>query len=156
MAQSYSGGNGAFTPSTTADNWTLDLSAQAYYQARVVAIACGGSNTSSAGYRTRWTRPTGAGSGSVTGLTLGYGDPNYTSAHGALNSAYATPPTLAADPAGNLFAVDWNNQGGQIVLTLPLADQWLVIGGVLTGQLSCRNTKGTDASLSSYQVIWEE
>lgn len=153
----FSGGNGAFTPSTTNDNWTLDMTAQTYYQATVRMFGWGGSNTSSAAYRTRWTRPTSAGTGSKTSLTLAYHDPNYNSAGGTLQSTYGTlQPVLASDPSGNLYATDWNNQGGVGVVALPLANPWLIIGGILQGGLSCRNTKGTDASLSSYQVTWDE
>lgn len=152
-----SGGNGAFTPSTTNDNWTLDMTAQTYLQCRVVMFGWGGSNTSSAAYRTRWTRSTAAGVGTKTSLTLAYHDPNYTTAGATLNSTYGTTqPTVAADPGGNLYATDWNNQGGVGVVALPLANPWIIVGGILAGSLSCRNTKGTDAGLSSYQVTWDE
>lgn len=152
----FSGGNGAFTPSTTNDNWTIDAVGTGVF-GKVVELTWGGSGTSSIGYRTRWTRPTAAGVGAKTALTLGFRQPNYATAAFTLTSTYATTqPTLAADPAGNVFSMDWNVQGGGGVYIPPLNNPIWVSTGVLQGALSCRNTKGTDASLSSYQVTWEE
>lgn len=156
---SFAGGNGAFTPSTTNDNWTLDAQASTGVFARVTQISWGGSNTSSNGYRTRWTRPSTLGTGALTQVTLAYNNPNYTTAAAALVSTYGTAqPALTTDPGNNLFAIDWNNQGGSGILVLPLAQPWFILGngGANKQQLSCRNTKGTDASLSSYNVAWEE
>jgi hypothetical protein len=156
---SFAGGNGQFTPSTTNDNWTLDSGATAAGPIRVTQISWGGSNTSSNGYRTRWTRPSTNGTGAGTPIALAYNNPSYTTAVSALNSTYATTqPTLTADPGNNLYATDWNNQGGSGILVLPLAQAWFLIasGGANKSQLSCRNTKGVDASLSSYNVAWEE
>jgi hypothetical protein len=39
---------------------------------------------------------------------------------------------------------------------LPLANPWWVSSGVLQSTIACRNTLGTDASASSYHVVWEE
>lgn len=153
----FNANNGAFVPSTTNDNWTLDMTAQTYYIARVMMVTWGGSNTSSAGYRTRWVRPTTAASGTKTSLTIGSADPNYNTALATVQSTYGTSQAvLPADPAGNLYATDWNNQGGTGQIILPQNNPWMVIGGALNGQLSCRNTKGTDASLSSYTIYWDE
>lgn len=152
----FTAGNGAFTPSTTNDCWTLDAVGTGVF-GKVVAIGWGGSATTSTGYRTRWTRPTTAGVGGKTALTLAFHQPNYTAAAFTATSTYATTqPVLAADPAGNLYATDWNAQGGIGMIVMPLANPWWVSTGVLQGALSCRNTKGTDASLSSYEVTWEE
>lgn len=153
----FSAGNGQFTPATNNDNWTLDLTANTYYTARIIMFGWGGSNASSNGYRTRWVRPTTAATGTKTSLTTGSADPNFNTALATCQSTYATSQAvLPADPAGNLYATDWNNQGGTGVVALPLNNPWIVIGGVLQGQFSCRNTKGVDASLSSYQVYWDE
>jgi len=153
----FAAGNGQFTPSTTNDNWTLDMTGGTYYVAKIIMFGWGGSNASSNGYRTRWVRPTTAAAGTKTALTWGSADPNYNTPQAAVVSTYATSQaTLPADPNGNLYATDWNNQGGTGVVALPLNNPWLVVGGVLTGQFSCRNTKGTDASLSSYNVYWDE
>jgi hypothetical protein len=154
---SFNGGNAAFTPSTTNDSWTLDFGVTAGTFGKVVMISWGGSLTTSTGYRTRWTRPTAAGTGTRTAITLGYSQPNYVAAGATLVSTYATTqPTLAADPAGNLHRQDWNGQGGVGVIALPLANPWWMSNGVLTGAISCRNTLGTDSSGSSYHVTWEE
>lgn len=149
--------NGAFVPSLTNDNLTLDMTGQTYLVARVMMVTWGGSNTSSAGYRTRWTRPTTGGTGAKTSITIASMDPNYNTAGATVQSTYGTSqPVLAADPGANLYATDWNNQGGTGQVILPQNNPWVIVGGILTGQLSCRNTKGTDASLSSYTIYWDE
>lgn len=152
----FSGGNGAFTPSTSNDNWTL-LAGTAGQIGKVVSFNWGGRMTTSTGYRTRWVRPTTAGSGAATALTLGYAQPNYTTADLVLASTFATTqPVLPVDPAGNLYAQDWNAQGGVGAIVLPLANPWWIIDGLLQSQLSCRNVAGTDANGSTYGVTWEE
>lgn len=154
----FTGGNGAFTPSTTNDNWTLDFNPGATGAfGKVVAIGWGGRLTSSTGYRTRWTRPTTAGVGAGTAITLAYHQPLYTSAQAALYSTYATTqPVLAADPGANLHQQDWNAQGGVGMIVLPLANPWWAVKGVLQSAISCRNVAGTDANGSSYECTWEE
>ena len=151
---SFSGGNGAFTPSTSQDNWTLDSQTAGVF-GKVVMVGWGGRLTTSTGYRTRWTRPTTAGASTFTALTIGYNQPNYTSA-GARLGTFVTAPVLASDPAGNLWQQDWNAQGGTGVVVAPLANPWWFVNGILQGQISCRNVAGTDASGSSYPVEWEE
>lgn len=151
---SFNASNGAFTPATNQDNYTLDMQTAGVF-ARATMVSWGGSATTSTGYRTRWTRPTVVGSSTFTAITLAANNPNYASA-GARFGTFATAPTLAADPGGNLFATDWNAQGGEGLLVLPLAQPWWFVFGAATQQLSCRNTKGTDASLSSYGLTWEE
>ena len=153
----FSGGNAAFTPSTTNDNWTLDFSATAGTFGKIIEFGWGGSLTTSTGYRTRWTRPTTKGTGAGTAITLGYNQPNYAAAGGSLFSTYATTQsTLAADPAGNLHRQDWNGQGGLGFVALPLSNPWWVSSGILQSTIACRNTLGTDANASSYHVVWEE
>ena len=149
-------GGAAFTPSLTNDNWTLSAVGTGVF-GKVVAIGWGGRLTTSTGYRTRWTRPTTAGTGGKTALTIGYSQPNYTTAAFTATATFATDqPVLAADPAGNLWAQDWNAQGGVGMVVMPLANPWWVSTGVLQGELSCRNIAGVDAAGSSYQVTWEE
>jgi hypothetical protein len=156
MARVYSGGNGAFTPSTAVDNYTLDTTTAGVI-ANIRSIGWGGSGTATTGYRTRWTRPTAVGTGAQTTIAVGLASPNDAVNGAKLVASYATTPgTLAADPAGNLHAQDWNVYGGIGYVVFPLADPWLAINGVLQGAIACRNTKGTDASLSSYQIQWEE
>jgi hypothetical protein len=149
----YTSGNGAFTPATNQDNWTLDSQTAGVF-GKVVMISWGGSGVSSVGYRTRWVRPTTIGSSTFTSLGQSFSQPNFATV-GSRVGTFATAPVLPADPI-NLHAQDWNVQGGTGVIVPPLANPWWFINGILTGQISCRNTKGTDASLSSYDVTVEE
>jgi hypothetical protein len=150
----YTSGNGAFTPSTSGDNWTLDSQTAGVF-AKVIAIGWGGQLTTSTGYRTRWTRPTTIGSSTFTALTNAYHQPNYGTV-GSRVGTFATQPILAADPSGNLWAQSWNAQGGVGMIVMPLANPWWISNGILTGQISCRNINGTDANGSSYEVTVEE
>ncbi len=150
----FTGGNGAFTPATTTDNWTLDSQSAGVF-GKLLWISWGGRLTTSTGYRTRWTRPTTGASSTFTALTQSYNQPNYTTS-GARIGTFATAATLAADPGGNLYTQDWNAQGGVGAFVWPLTKEPLFINGVLQGQVSCRNIAGTDANGSSYNVEWEE
>lgn len=150
----YTSGNGAFTPATNQDNWTLDSQTAGVF-GKVVGIGWGGRLTTSTGYRTRWTRPTTIGSSTFTALVNSYHQPNYVTV-GSRVGTFATAPVLAADPAGNLWAQDWNAQGGVGLIYMPLANPWFFVNGILTGQISCRNIAGTDANGSSYEVTVEE
>lgn len=155
---SFSGGQGAFTPATGNDNWTLDALTTAVASIKVTMISWGGSNSSSNGYRTRWTRASTLGVGAGTAITTQPDNPSYAASAASLFSTYATTqPVLPADP-NNLFAIDWNNQGGSGVIIHPLQQPWYAIanGGVNKQEINCRNTKGTDASLSSYTLTWME
>lgn len=153
-------GNGAFTPSTSADNWTWDTQSANIF-GKVVAIGWGGRLTTSTNYRTRWTRPTAAATGTFTALTSAFHQPNYTAgSFGSRVGTFTNQPTLIGDPAGNLWAQDWNAQGGVGMIVMPLANPWWCVGagaaGALQGQISCRNVAGTDANGSSYEVTIEE
>jgi hypothetical protein len=155
---SFSGNQGAFTPATTNDNWTLDAQGTAGVFGRVTEFSWGGRLTTSTGYRTRWTRASTLGTGAGTAITTQGNNPNYTSAGCALFSTYATTqPTLPADP-NNLHAQDWNAQGGVGYIVLPLAQPWWVLGngGVSKQEINCRNVAGTDANGSTYGVVWQE
>src|SRR5258708_8629028 len=114
-------GNGAFTPATNQDNYTVD-SQTAGVVGKVLAIGWGGRLAASTGYRTRWTRPTTQGTSTFTALTSGFHQPNYTSFGGRVGT-FVTAPVLAADPAGNLCPQDWNAQGGGGMLVLPLGQE---------------------------------
>ena len=155
---SFSGGNGAFTPSTTNDCWTLDAKTVAGVFARITAFGWGGRLTTSTGYRTRWTRATALATGAATTIPVGSNNPNFTTPGSQLASTFATTqPTLAADPGGNLHAQDWNAQGGLGEIILPLAQPWWIVANVTAmQQFSCRNVAGVDANGSSYQVTWQE
>lgn len=149
----FSGNQGAHTPATTQDNWTLDTNAVGE-MAKVVSIGWGGRLTTSTGYRTRWVRPTTAGSGALTGIATEAHSPNFATPNLQFGT-FATAPVLPTDPDA-LHAQDWNAHGGLGYVVLPLATPWWLVDGVLTGQLSCRNIAGVDASGSSYGVTWEE
>ena len=150
----YTSGNGAFTPATTSDIYTIDSQTAGVF-AKVISIGWGGRLTTSTGYRTRWTRPTTAASSTFTALTLAYHQPNYATV-GSRMGNFVTNATLPSDPSGNLFAQDWNAQGGLGMVVFPLANPWFIVNGILQGQISCRNVAGTDASGSSYQATVEE
>ena len=150
----FSGGNGAFTPSTSTDNWTLDSQSTGVY-GKVISFTWGGRLTTSTAYRTRWTRPTTAASSTFTTLTPAVNMPNFQTPGSRLGT-FATPATLVADPAGNLHAQDWNANGGLGYIVLPLAAPWDYVNGILQGQISCRNVQGTDANGSSYNMSWQE
>jgi hypothetical protein len=155
--------NGSFTPNITQTNagqdcWSLDAGAAAGSFGKIVEFNWGGRLTTSTGYRTRWVRPTAAGTGTRTAGTLQSSNPNYATAQlvPLLNGGYATlQPALPADPIA-LYAQDWNAQGGVGAIVLPLANPWWVVNGVLQGTISCRNIAGVDPSGSTYGTIWEE
>lgn len=147
-------GNGAFTPSTTQDNWTWDTQTAGVF-GKVVAIGWGGRLTTSTNYRTRWFRPATSATGTFTTLSPAYHQPNYTS-FGSRIGTFVTSSTAQTDPGGNLWAQDWNAQGGVGMIVMPLANPWWGVNGVLQGQICCRNVSGTDANGSSYEITVEE
>lgn len=149
----FSGNNGAFTPSTTQDSWTLDADT-AGDVAKVISIGWGGRLTTSTGYRTRWVRPTTAGAGVFTALANEALDPHYATPLNRIGT-FATVPVLPTDP-DNLHAQDWNAHGGLGYIVMPLSKEWMLVNGLLAGQISCRNVAGTDANGSSYGVTWDE
>ena len=150
----FDGSNGAFTPATTQDNYTLEADT-AGDVLTVIGIGWGGRLTTSTGYRTRWTRPTTAGASTFTALTKASHDPAYDTPLGRVGT-FATAPLLATDPAANLYAQDWNAHGGGGYIILPQDKEWKIVNGLLTAQLSCRNVAGVDANGSSYHLTWSE
>lgn len=151
----FTGGNGAFTPSTSTDNWTLDGNATAGGMGKVKLFGWGGRGTTSTGYRTRWTRPTTNALSTFTSLVPQTSNPLATPI--CRLGSFATAAVLATDPS-NLFAQDWNVLGGGGVVVLPIGGEWFVVFSATAGhqQVSCRNVAGTDASISEYTVQWEE
>ena len=139
----FSAHNGAFTPATTQDNWCAEADT-AGDVLTVVSIGWGGRLTTSTGYRTRWVRPTTAGSGVFTALANEAHTPSYATPLGRVGT-FATAPVLPTDP-DNLHAQDWNAHGGLGYIVMPLAREWKIINGLLTAQISCRNVAGTDAN----------
>jgi hypothetical protein len=158
----FQGTQGAFTPATTNDNWALDFGVTAGTFGKITMIGWGGRLTTSTGYRTRWCRPTAAGTGTRNPLVVQPGQPNYSTAGATLCGGvgatlpYGTAqPTLPTDPA-NLWAQDWNGQGGVGGIALPLNNPWWVVNGVTFGTICCRNVAGLDPNGSEYSVQWEE
>lgn len=154
MAQ-FTVNQGAFTPSTAQDNWTLNAQT-AGGVAFVKMFSWGGRSPSTGGnYRTRWTRPSTNGSSTFTTLNPENTNPLVTPVNQC--GTFATAPVLPTDPQ-NLFAQDWNFQGGGGVIVLPIGGEWMVVNSATAGhqQISCRNVSGTDANLSSYSVQWAE
>lgn len=151
---SFSANQGAFTPSTSQDNWTLDADT-AGDVAKIVSVGWGGRMTTSTGYRTRWTRPSTAGGSTFS--AVGGIEPHTPSYATSLCrfGTFATAPLLPTDP-DNLWSQDWNAHGGLGYIVLPLANPWFVMNGLLRAQLSCRNVAGTDANGTSYGLTWEE
>lgn len=151
----FTGHQGANTPSTSTDSWTLDANT-AGGMGKVKMIEWGGRGTTSTGYRTRWARPTTNASSTFTAIALQSTNPLAT----AVNrfGTFAVAATLGTDPASNLFAQDWNVLGGGGVIVLPIGGEWFFVNSATAGhqQISCRNVAGTDASLSSYGCQFEE
>lgn len=153
MPTRFSGARAAFTPATNKDNWTFTCNSA---MLKITTISWGGRTLQSSPYRTRWVRPASAPVGSATTLSLqGYNPAVSTS--GLLQHTWSTTePTLPAEPI-NLFAVDWNAQGGEGFLNLPRNSFWNTDGAAGGfAYLSCRNVQGVDASSSHYGLIVEE
>lgn len=148
----YSAQRAAFTPSTSADNFSMYMNGG--YLA-VATIGWGGRGTGSAAYRTIWTRPTTNGvtftaAATVQKLTPGAGNP---AANFVTN--WSTQPVLPAEP-NHLFAQDWDVHGGSGYLMLPETGRWILCTTSTISHISCRNIVGTDPNLSTYWAIWEE
>lgn len=156
MAQFSAGQGGTYTPSTTNDNFTLYANS-AGNMGKVKMIGWGGRGTSLVGYRTRWVRPTTNPTGAGTGITAQSSNPTAAAVCLVASTFATTQATLAADPI-NLFAQDWNVQGGGGAIVLPIGGEWFVVNSATAGHgyISCRNTAGVDANLSEYTLQWEE
>ena len=154
---SYTGNTGAsLTLNTASDIWVLDANA-ATELGKVISIGWGGNLTTSTGYRTRWARPTTVAQSTFTTLTPETTSPNAGYATNTLQfGTFVTNAVLATEPK-NLHAQNWNGHGGLGYVVLPLANPWWVSGaGTAVQQVACRNSAGTDANSSGYNVTWEE
>lgn len=152
----YNGSRAEFTPSLTADNWTLS-GLTAGDACKITQFHWGGGQVATVKYLSRWVRPTTAGVGAGTAITAGVDDPSANAALMAINSAYATtPPVIPAAGVGDLYRTDWNAHGGLGFIVLPFRKEWRIVNAVLTGEFSCRNEVGVDANGSSYGVGWTE
>lgn len=144
--------NWCFSPGTGGGSGTAGAMGKVKY------VNWGGRGLTSTGYRTRWARtatdPTGAG----TALTLGKSTPIVTATCAVCSSFVTLNPNLAADPAGNLFAMDWNLLGGGGILVLPIGSEWMIVSSATagTGYVVCQNTAGVDANATTYGIQFQE
>jgi len=148
------GEGGTFTPSITADNWTLDADTAGDF-CKVVSIGWGGRLNTATGYRTRWVRPSTAGVTSTAVFVLQPHTPGYATALCRVVQTWTTEPVLPTDPE-NLHSQDWNAFGGLGYIVMPLSTPWWIVNGVLRSSISCRNVAGVDANGSGYTVTFEE
>ncbi len=152
----FSGGVQSIQPATNTDNWTLEA-LTAGDVASVRSFGWGGQLTTSTGAVTRWTRPMTAGVGTGTEITTGPHNPNDATNIVPLVSVYGTTqPVLESAGVTDLHNQAWNMHGGLGYIALPLAAPWIVINGVGSDSISCRNTAGVTAASSSYHVTFEE
>jgi hypothetical protein len=120
----------------------------------------GGLGTTSTGYRTRWARNTNASIATPTSLgAVGAANPLPVAL--CIANTYGTAGSAAADPAGNLFAINWNILGGGGVIVLPIGGEWLITGaalGTATGinAIGCGNVTGSANNESQFSLTWEE
>ncbi len=150
----YTSGNGAFTPSLSSDIWVWDTQSSGQF-GKIVAIGWGGSEVTSSAYRTRWTRPSTAALGTFTALTSAFHSPNFIT-FGTRVGTFNTVSLQASDPAGNLWAQNWNGQGGVGMIVMPLANPWWAVNGILQSQIICKTITGVGGSTTSYEVTVEE
>ena len=149
-----------FTPASfsvsSTPNWCLDAVGTGVF-GKIVMFSWGGGDTNSTSQNTRWVRPTAAGTGAKTAITIGYNQPNYTTAAFTATSSYGTSqPVVPAQGVGDLWNESWNSQGGVGAIALPLNNPWWVSTGILQGAFECQNTVGTSANTVSFGVTWEE
>lgn len=151
----FSGNRAAFTPSITADNFTLEGDVAGDY-CRVRSVNWGGELVASAAYRTWWARPTVAGVGAPVLGEVEPLNPRYvTNLIEFVDSYLTTPPVAPTSPTG-LFLTAWNAHGGLGILVLPPGMEWEIANGLLADSISCRNDAGVDANGSTYGISWEE
>jgi hypothetical protein len=158
-----------FTPTTTnpvgaatnAGNYTLVAGPTTVpvvgTMGKVKYVTWGGAGTTSTGYRTRWARCTTDPVGNFTPLTFSKTSPVSTATCAPVLQWVTSGPTVAAEPA-NLFAISWNVLGGGGILVLPIGSEWMVVGSATIGTsyITCINTAGTDANISTYGIQWSE
>ena len=162
MPATFTAVRGAFTPSSTNDNCTLHgVGLAAGNICWLKQIGWGGRLQQSTAYRTRWFYPSAGSSGSATNLTAQGSNPAASQVFNCASTFAVLQITPPADPQ-NLYALDWNAQGGEGSLTLPINKYWAVLhagatfGSIQVGHIGCRNTAGFDANGSHYTMVWVE
>ena len=149
----YFANNSAFTPSTSM-NWILDSSTTSNY-ARVLEVAWGGELTTTTAMRTRWLRPTTAGTTTFTNVgSIQSGHPGATA--GFRFGTTSTQPTVPAAPAA-LYATSWNAHGGIGRWLAAPGEEWMILGFIAsTQQIVCCQDIGVTATSMSAGVGWLE
>lgn len=158
----YTAITGTITPALATDNWTLSAGANGATttnSGRIVSVHWSGEVTTSTAMETEVKRPTTASTGAATNITAGRTHPNaIASGSGLLNAAISwatTDPTIPGVGVGVLIGSSWNAHGGIFYWHAGNFDEeFACIGGLLTGQISCRNFTGTGAS--NYGLGWRE
>lgn len=147
----YEGSRLQFTPSTTNDNFTLDPGTT--HVGYVLEVWWGGSITTSTGFETRVARSSGA-AGAGTAGNVAKSNPLNGTQVIVFNTTYATTqPTL---DAGDLWAEDWNPDGGVIRYHCAPNEEWVISGLAGSKTISCRNSVGTTASSMNAGASWGE
>ena len=154
----YSALRSTITPSLTADNWTLSAltnGTTTTNSCRVVAVHWGGEVTTSTAMQTEVKRPTTASVGAITAITKGTAHPNSVPICVVASTWATTQAVIPAVGVGVLIGESWNAHGGIFYWHAGNADEELVLlGNILTGQISCRNFTGTGTS--SYGLTYRE
>ena len=132
------------------ENWTLeaDVAGELGF---VTEVSWGGEITTSTAARTRWCRPTTAG---VTFAAVGLVESSHPSDTARLRfGTFTTDPVKPASPTG-LYATAWNFHGGIGRWLAAPGEEWIIIGGIATGEVTCTNDVGTSAA--TFGVGWKE
>jgi len=149
----YGCAKGQFTPSTT-QNLVLDASVTAGNYAKMTKVTWGGELTASTASRTRWTRPTTAGSSTFTADPIQSNHPSNTPR--LRTGTFATVPTLASASQA-LLAISWNKHGGGGIWSASQPDEeWVVLNGVSQGQIVCAQDTDISNNSMSTSMHWRE
>jgi hypothetical protein len=148
----YNTSRAAFTPSAT-QSLLLDADTAGDY-GKVTKATWGGELVTSTAARTRWVRPSTAGSGIFTAVVIQGSHPSNTAR--LRTGTYATPPTIPAAPEA-LLGISWNQHGGGGIWSASQPDEeWACLNGVGQAQISCVQDVGVAATSMSTSVHWRE
>lgn len=148
----YGSARAAFTPSAT-QNVVLDADTAGDY-AKVTKVTWGGELTASTAARTRWVRPSTAGSSTFTAVVIEANHPSNTPRCRA--GTFASAPTIPAAPEA-LMGISWNKHGGGGIWSASQPDEeWCVINGVSQGQIACVQDVDLTATSMSTSIHWRE
>ena len=148
----YSSSRAAFTPSAT-QNLVLDAQTAGNY-GKVTKVTWGGELTASTAARTRWVRPSTAGSSTFTAIVIEGAHPSNTARNRA--GTFASAPTIPAAPEA-LLGISWNKHGGGGIWSASQPDEeWVVVNGVGQGQIACVQDVDLTATSMSTSIHWKE